>query len=196
MRNRIRELPGDPNEATAYVLFEMVTDEDRLEDHQVPSQDDTTTASNTFEALTLSEEITSEEQEDGMHEGLTNHESHNPKDMLSASGQTLARQTVSSDIAKNARDSMQTFPISTDCVYLANYNTQSSFVGAKLLNPSQSQTVSEGFKGGVLDTFPQPLVIRRFQANEHSRHNRFQVYSLLTKPVSSLLTKHARPSVS
>ena len=82
MRSRFRELGGGPNEAAARVLFEMVTDEDRFEEQQVPSQDDTTTASNTFEALTLSEEITSEEQEDGMHEVLTTHDSQNPEDMV------------------------------------------------------------------------------------------------------------------
>ena len=82
MRSRIRELGGDPNEAAARVLFEMVTDEDRFEEQQVPSQDYTTTAGNTFEALTLSEEITSEEQEQGMHEGLTNYESRIPEEMV------------------------------------------------------------------------------------------------------------------
>ena len=59
-----------------------MTDENHFEEHQVPSQDDATTASNTFEALTLSEEINSEEQEDDMHEGLTNHESQNPEYMV------------------------------------------------------------------------------------------------------------------
>ena len=73
---------------------------------------------------------------------------------------------------------MHTFPISTDCVYLANYNTQSSFVCAKLVKPSQNQTVSEVFKGGVLDTGAQRSVIGRRQADEYSKHYRFQ--ALLT----------------
>ena len=178
VRSKIRELGGDPNEAAARVLFEMVTDEDRFEEQQVPGQDDTTTAGNTFEALTVSEEITSEEQEDGMHEGLTDHESQNPEKWVFCMRKTVAGQTVSSDNTKNGRTSMHTFPISTDCVYLANYNMQSSFVGATLVKPSQSQTVSEVFEGGVLDTGAQRSVIGRLQADEYSKHYRFQ--ALLT----------------
>ena len=82
VRSRIRELGGDPNEAAARMQFEMVTDEDRFEEQQVQSQDNTNTAGNTFEALTFSEEITSEEQEDGTHEGLPNHEGQNPEEMV------------------------------------------------------------------------------------------------------------------
>ena len=42
------------------------------------------------------------------------------------------------------------------------------------MKPSQSQTVPEVFKGGVLDTGAQRSIIERRQADEYSKHYSFQ----------------------